>query len=268
MDDLRVDAIAQAPVCADLAHQMPADAYEQGTEMGFDVLPIREADGEIRRFVRTDALRAKKTWRSVDAEALPLGADHLVARDAPVFSLIERFAQHPELTALFCLGRAGVDGVVTVYDLNQPPAHLFAFGLVLICEAELASVLRSQLGDDPDHAVERAQVALKKNSRGIKRWLRARTADSDIHLAAALSFEEKLQLLPRFGLDQLASRLAVQADGLLQELVAVKDFRNALAHYDESDRLNDVDWVLASMRRSHHLVLSLTEADPEAPLAI
>jgi hypothetical protein len=218
--------------------------------------------------VRTDALRAKKTWRSVDAEALPLGADHLVARDAPVFSLIERFAQHPEVAAFFCLGRGGVDGVVTVYDLNQPPAHLFAFGLVMICEAELAGVLRSHLGDDPDHALERAQETLKKNSRGIKRWLRARHADSDIHLAAALSFEEKLQLLPRLGLDELASTLGVQADALLEELVAVKDFRNALAHYDESDRLNDADWVLASMRRSHNLVLSLTAADPAGPLAI
>jgi hypothetical protein len=97
----------------------------------------------------------------LESKAVQLTADQLVSRDAPAFALLERLAEEGS-QILFCLGRRGVDGVVTVYDLNQPAAHLFGFGLVLICEAELGRLLRERLGEDPIEARRRAVAVIGK----------------------------------------------------------------------------------------------------------
>lgn len=134
-EDLRVDAVAQMPFCAEPERLSPRETYEQASDLGFDDLPVRDHDGQIRRMVSAAALRdANDTWDVLDSEAVVLDADSLVAREAPVFSLLDRFV---ERDVLFALGRRGVDGVVTIYDLNQPAAHLLGFGLILISEADV-----------------------------------------------------------------------------------------------------------------------------------
>jgi hypothetical protein len=223
-------------------------SYEEARHRGFDNLPVRDADGHIRRMVRNDALRAAKSWDVLETEAVPIDTDLLVARDAPVFSLLDRFA-HRDI--LFCLGRQGIDGVVTVYDLNQPAAHLFAFGLILICESELADLLRRHLGENPGVAKERAEAVLGRGRMGVRRWDRARAENNDLHLSSSLTFGEKLELLPHFGLEELAARLAVAPDRLLAQLDEIKALRDALAHYDDGDRLADPHRVYEQMRRTY-----------------
>jgi hypothetical protein len=262
VDELRVGALAQAPFCADLgAGKKPTEVYAEATERGFDNLPVRDRDGVIRRMVATSALRDASKWSDVGRRAITLTADTLVARDAPAFSLLDRFAE-PGHEILFCLGREGVDGVVTIFDLNAPAAHLLAFGLALIVEAEIAAVLRVELGDDPDEALRRVQKVMPKAS-GIARWKQARQQGRDLDLASALLFFEKTQLLDRYGGNALAERCGCSKRALMRELDAIRKMRNAVAHYDENYRLANPRWVHNRMRRTLSLARQLAEASAD-----
>jgi hypothetical protein len=255
-DDLRVDAVAQPPFCAEPSRASPQETFKEASRLGYDFLPVRDDDGVIRRVVATAVLRNSNGWDGVAAGMQVIETDSLVARDAPVFSLLDRFAVRE---VLFSLGRGGVDGVVTVYDLNQPAAHLFGFGLVLICEAELARVLRDRLGEDPSSAKARAERILGKRSMGVRRWQDARKRDKELHLASTLTFGEKLKLLPALGLTDLAARLGLNPDELMADLAEVKELRNALAHYDDEDRLADPKWVHSRMRLANALCRRLVD---------
>jgi hypothetical protein len=251
-DGLRVDAIAQDPFCARPDHDDPRSIYNEARERGFDNLPVQDSDGRIRRVVSTSALANATDWDFLRSAATPLSTDQLVARDAPAFSLLERLGDE-ETDLLFCLGRRGVDGLVTVYDLNQPAAHLLGFGLVLICEAELGRVLRECLGEDPSTARERVEAVIGRGRMGVRRWERAREADIEVHLASTLTFGEKCELLPEYGLGDLAARLRVEGEWLMAELREIRALRDALAHYDDEDRLADPVWVHERMHRTHSL---------------
>lgn len=259
-EDLRVDAVAQEPFCAEPKRLSPRETYEQACELGFDDLPVRDDDGHIRRMVHAVALRdANDTWDVLKSEAVVLDADSLVAREAPAFSLLDRFVDRD---VLLTLGRRGVDGVVTIYDLNQPAAHLLGFGLILIAEAELARSLRSHLGEDAAQAKESAVAVLGKGRMGVRRWDRSRKANKDLHLSASLTFGEKLELLPEFGLDELARRYGLPAQALLADLREIKNLRDALAHYDDQDRLADPRWVHERMRRANTLAQLISGSSP------
>jgi hypothetical protein len=196
-DDLRVEAFAQDPFCADVALRSPAETYAIAQERGFDQLPVLERDRKIRRLVPTRMLVRHQGWDTAEGDMEPITADLLVARDAPAFSLLERFEQAP---ALFTLGRDGIDGIVTVYDLNQPPAHVLGFGLALIVESGVSDLLRDHLGEDPEEALASAAAILGTKAPGIEYWKKARKADADVHLASKLGFGEKLRILPSHGL--------------------------------------------------------------------
>ena len=258
-DDLRVDAIAQDPFCAEPGARDPRATYEEARERGFDYLPVRDADGLIRRLVPTASLATAENWDFLGSDAIQLSTDQLVARDSPAFSLLDRLAER-DGELLFCLGRHGVDGVVTVYDLNQPEAHLFGFGLVLICEAEVTRVLRQHLGEDPEEAKKRAREVLGRRALGIRRWDRARGENSELHLASSLTFGEKCKLLPYYGLDDLASGLGVEPLWLDSELREINALRNAIAHYDDEVKLTDPVWVHDIMRRTHVLAQRIAES--------
>jgi len=250
-ESLRVDAVAQVPFCADVVGSLPAEVHLAAVERGFDLLPIREDDGRIRRVVETRALRCAVNWEHALSSAVVLDADALVAREAPVFSLLERFDGRE---ILFTLGREGVDGVVTIYDLNQPAAHLLGFGLVLITEAKLAQALRDALGEDSDEVLRRVSMTLGCKRQSVKRWVRARDEGKEIHLSSAITFGEKLEVLGSCGLTELAETYDMARDELLQDLKEIWEFRNALAHYDEQDhRLADPRWAYEHMRRASRL---------------
>lgn len=161
-DDLRVDALAQEPWCARPVLDDPQSTYEIATERGYDVLPVQDGTGSIVSTVARDTLRDQKSWDAVLVRQEPLTAERLVAREAPVLRLLDRLEAQE---VLFTLGRSGVDGVVTIYDLNQPAAHLLGFGMALICESDVTRELRASLGEDPDTAYARAHAVLGSKSR-------------------------------------------------------------------------------------------------------
>ena len=221
------------------------DTYDLAVERGFDILPLQDADGQIRDTIATSDLEGASSWEDVLRQRQPLTPDRLVAREAPVLRLLKRLERHE---ILFTLGRDGVDGVVTIYDLDQPAAHLFGFGMALICEADVTQALRAELGEEPDAAHLRAQRVLK-NSRSLAAWRRARDAGRELHVSSRLTFGEKLAVLREIGFRSLAAAHGTDAASLDAELRDICDLRNAIGHYNKDDgHLNDPQWTIERMR--------------------
>lgn len=259
-DDLRVGAIAQRPYCADPKRDGLRETFDYATEQGYDYLPMRDEDDGIRRIVATSTLARARSWDAVRRKASTLSADQLVARDAPVFSLLERLTSQE---VLFTLGRDGVDGVVTIFDLNQPAAHLLGFGLALICEAEVARVLRAELGDDRHRAEAIVADIIGKKAPGVRRYRKAVKADANVHLATSLMFGEKLKVLPTHGLATLAQRRGISPAAMERELEEIKDLRNAIGHADNTkDRLADPHWVHARMTVANAMARWIAASSP------
>ena len=210
------------------------------------MLPIRGGnDSIIREVIERDALETASDWDGVQARARPLTAELLVPRESSVLRLLDRLETHRRL---FALGRDGnVDGIVTIYDLNQPAAHLLAFGMALICESDVTRTLRRSLGDDPEEAARAAERTLGKTATGIRRWRRTRNADADAHIATALTFGEKLRVLRDDGLESLARVHELAPEDLSSELREICALRNAIGHYDEA-KLSDPEWTFSRMR--------------------
>lgn len=89
---------------------------------------------------------------------------------------------------------------------------------------------RPDLGGDPSEAAKRVEAVLGRRPIGIKRWERARKHNGELHLASSLTFGERCELLPTYGLEQLASLLVVESAWLKSELWVIKELRDALAH--------------------------------------
>lgn len=212
-DELRVGALAQPPYCADPAHAL-GEVLDEARRNGFDYLPIRSGGRPVTNMVSRSALAGMADWSGLGEVAVPMTADILVSAEAPAVSVLDRLV---DSTVLFTLGAAGVDGVITIYDLNQPSAHLLGFGLVLVCEEALAQWIRLQLGSDADKAAEKVR-RLKAAGSGYARWKKLRDADRHGDLASALTLGEKIRLIDAVGPDELARHYRLDPSDLLPKL--------------------------------------------------
>ena len=183
---------------------------------------------------------------------MPLTADILVSADAPALSVLDRLVGK---AVLFTLGASGVDGVITIYDLNQPSAHLLGFGLVLVCEEALARWIRLQLGSDADKAAEKVR-RLNAAGSGYARWKKLRNTDRHGDLASALTFGEKIGVIEALGPEELARHYQIDASDLLTKLEHMRELRNAIGHYDEG-RLDDPAWVHMRMLETRDIARNL-----------
>jgi hypothetical protein len=236
---LTVELVAQEPYCVTRERPLGETLATAQAER-FDFLPVRGRDGSIKSFVETAALAGISSWEGLVDIEQPIDVDLLVAESSPLFSLLERFHHHP---ILLVLTRDGIGGIVTVFDLNQPAAHQFAFGLALVIEAEVADVIRTDLRDGPLHETvdDRVIRELERepaltSARKLRKWRAIRRRGDHIDVLAALGFDEKLNLLTRLGLagdlrsrcvDRYQDSDAALVNDLRRE---VKELRNDIAH--------------------------------------
>jgi hypothetical protein len=114
VDHLTVDSVSQTPFVLEWGDERgPRHFYAHAQAEGFTQLPVRQGRS-ITRILTTADLARVNDWPDPSI-GRPIEVDDLVSRDAPLFSLLRRL-QGREL--LLCLGPEGVDGVVTIYDLN------------------------------------------------------------------------------------------------------------------------------------------------------
>ena len=134
----------------------------------FDVLPVREADGRIIRYVRREAIeghRSELDW--VRIELSDIHPDEIVSAASPLLDLLDRFCHNRP--RLFVLDRRGIEGIVTVFDLNQPAAHQFGFALSLVVEAALARAIEEACRHSPDELDAEVDEQIRLRIRRLSR---------------------------------------------------------------------------------------------------
>src|SRR5438045_3282705 len=87
---LTVDLIAQEPVAVQLELQTPRRALEMAEAENFDVLPVKEADGRIVRYVRRSELEMHRTeaWDQLALEEIR--PHEIVSCENPLLDLLDR----------------------------------------------------------------------------------------------------------------------------------------------------------------------------------
>jgi hypothetical protein len=270
---LTVDLIAQEPVTVQPTTNTPGWARSTAEKEHFDVLPLRESNGRIVRYVRRTALDRHDSdteWEGVVfGDILP---DDIVSAASPMLELLDRFTQERPL--LFVLGAKGIDSVVTVHDLNQPAAHQLGFALSLVVEAELSRAIErearqseEQLDTEVDERISKEILKLsrdrhKKTRSRIAKWRAKTSTGNQVRLTQELVFEDKITLVDKMGLaGGLAKNCrhphAMDGDELLACLrKEVKALRNAVAH--ETDALSSEWCIWRWMRTTYHLAMDLT----------
>jgi hypothetical protein len=256
---LTVDSVSQAPFCLEWGDPRgPRFFRDHASAEGYTALPVREGRS-INCIVQTAELADVTDWARVPL-GRPIEVDDLVARDAPLFSLLPRL-DHREL--LLCLGREGIDGVVTVYDLNQPAAHMFALGLALLIEVEIAAAITNSLRDQ--RAVEEHVIAvLGVKNRQIRRWQKAAETSEQVEILNYLTFYEKMRCLTDGAADVLSALAAVHPVELRGQLREVQQLRNSIAHYAAFELAN-YRTVVQRMRTAYRLARRFNESSLEQP---
>jgi hypothetical protein len=254
---LTVDSVSQTPFFLEWGDPRgPRFFYEQARAEGFTQLPVRQ-QRSTTRIVLSAELATLDDWRD-SSIGRPIEVDDLVSRDAPLFSLLRRL-QMREL--LLCLGPDGVDGVVTIYDLNQPAAHMFTLGLALLIEGELANAITRSLSGDR-RAVERHVISVLGQKYGaVKRWKHDVAADSQLEILSYLSFYDKCRCLTERAVQEIAQAADLDAEEARRQLREVKQIRNNIAHYDAFN-LADYRTVGTRMAIAYRLARKLANLEP------
>jgi hypothetical protein len=235
--------------------QAVAQIFAHAKKEGYDWLPVRNEDG-IHHIVETRRLEHIATWGEVKDQGRKVTVDDLVARDAPVLSILERLEKRG---FLLCLGRNGIDGIVTVYDVNQPAAHHLGFALAIVIENEVAGAIEAALGDralDEESVAALAEEA-EVRPENTRRWVRAKQSSTQLSFARSLSFGDKLKLLKKHGLARLASSCSWPSDELLDGLWDAKKLRDAVAH-EKAELLEDHRQMRRLLSKAHQLAHALT----------
>ena len=269
---LTVDLIAQPPVTADPRSEAPREACAKAVKEKFDVLPLRDGEsGQITRFVRREELERRYDDAGWDAiEAIDIHPSEIVSATSPILDLLDRFGD--DRTHVFVLDRSGIEGIVTVFDLNQPAAHQFGFALSLVVEGALAEAIEAALRQSPDELDadldDRIYVQVRRLARDHKgtrdrgeAWRKKVEAGDQIRLMQELVFGDKLLLADKM---RLAPALAARCrrpygtDGrrLMKHLrEEVKALRNAVAHdwSELADERSVCRWMRTTLHLAHDL---------------
>jgi hypothetical protein len=123
---------------------------------------------------------------------------------------------------LMCLGREGIDGVVTIYDLNQPAAHVFAFGLALLVEAELARVIAESMDGDSRAIYRHVQGVLGAKHHAVARWKKEADHGEQVDLVSYLTFYEKTRCLTVKSLAKIAAAAKIDDEEAWRQLREVR----------------------------------------------
>jgi hypothetical protein len=270
---ITVDLIAQEPVAVRPSTDTPGWARHVVDAESFDVLPVLEDDGRIVSYLRRSTLErhaSEVDWTGIAFETIE--PDEIVSATTPLLEVLGRFTtQRPRL---FVLGRRHIDGIVTVYDLNQPAAHQFGFALALVVEAELGRAIETavrdaddELGTEVDQSlldrIEDLPASEIPGAKGRGRsWKRKNQRGEQVRLACELSFSDKIELVRVLGLaPDLAARCRPPYGSSPTEFVSrlkseVKALRNAVAH--DRGELADEHSIWQWMRTTYHLATDLS----------
>ena len=246
-DDMLASLERSAPVrlmatMADLevarANEPVGEALRRANAQRFDFLPVRKGpDGPIiGLFSRVNMDR--DTAASVEQVMRPLGSDILISADAPLLDFIYSADTNP---CRLVLDRSGVNGLVTLSDIQRLPVRTVLFSLFIHLELLLTEALRAKLGPEK---LPFEFLSENRAQDARKRWEDATQSGMDRESLNSLLFADKKTVAEKqrlFGL----SRTKINSDlGQIEE-----HLRNPIAHGADFLRTDEDATKLVSAAR-------------------
>lgn len=184
------------------------------TDKAFDFLPVRD-DGRVVGLLHAIECRENDGSGLVREAMIPLHEGIVASAEKTILDFMVSALKDP---CQFVVGEDGIEGLVTLSDLQRMPAQAALFTLAMGIEGRLADLLLRVIGADPSEALVHRAIDQGPRSK-IESYI---ASDSYVSWPLALMFGQKIELAIQLGLP------AVLAD----QLDEWRELRNALAHLD------------------------------------
>ena len=251
-DSLAIEVIAE-PLASVPATANAADVAQQMAAHNWDAIGLCQDDS-----ASTSAYLNRQDLKDgpCGQYAQQFDIQDLVSSYSPIYQSLQRLCERKRL---FVLGRKGVEGIVTVADLQKQPVRLMLFAAVSLLEMAMLAKIRLSFTDGRWFTMlksERADAALSLHTKRLNKG-------QDIDLADCLQLCDKATILLKnsdLGAWGFASKSkANHFFGRVQTL------RDNLAHAQDPSEGTDWPEVCAMFARVQELTRQL--ANPAEPNA-
>lgn len=134
-------------------------------EHGFDVLPVDDANREVRAYIMT------KRWGDYsEVEQRGIEYEDVIPQRTPLYDVIRRFAEKNR-HHYFLAHEGVVTGLITVVNLNCRQTRTLLFSLLSELEVRLGQLVQGHVGHDlhPDEILAEAKADVRERFEADRR---------------------------------------------------------------------------------------------------
>ncbi|WP_319518995.1 hypothetical protein [uncultured Martelella sp.] len=220
-DGLRVALIATPKTAfwACSQNENLRDVAERNTEK-FDFAPVIGDDERILGVVElAPYFDTAAPEQPVRQSTIALGEEHLIGADSSILDFIR---DADERRFRFVVSQSGVNGIVSLSDLQKLPVRATLFSLVTALEIRMQEAIRKRLPNTKDW-----QALITRNRRNkIKATIDlAQSAEGIVDELLFTQFCDKREIIQQSLLQQHSKR-----ENFISDVKRIEKLRNALAH--------------------------------------
>jgi len=220
-----------------------ADAVETAKALqsqGFDEC------GVFRNGSTSEVVRCKQlTHGTVGDHARSLTSDRRVAPPDSLWSCMDRIASSGPL---YLAGENGLEGIVTVADLNKQPARLLMFGIVSMLEMVLLALVRRYYdGEAWQGKITQGRVREAENLYGDRVQ-----SGEEIDLADCLQLCDKADVC--IATDGIIDQWSMSKNKARELLKSLQKIRNNLAHAQSPAGTKTWTEIVDVLRHGHDIL--------------
>jgi len=198
--------------------------------LSFDVAGVQETeDSPVLGYILADELVSG----IVNDKTHPFTPQHLIAYAAPLADALKALKDQEHM---FVLGRKGVEGIITLADLNKPVSRMYMFSLISLLETHLAFWIEDTFGSTDWLTIlskSRVELAREHQAERTKR-------NQDLDLLECLQFCDKRKIA--LSSADIRSHLSGMSKRALGDLLKrAEKLRDNLAH-SQSDLSAGTTW--------------------------
>lgn len=198
-------------------------------EWGFDYFPVEEVRNSSQQIVglielpkRGDHTPARS---SVREQMQLLCEDNLIGADASILSFVKEADTRSKSCRLVMSGE-GIEGLVTLSDLQKFPVRIALFALVAQVEMTMAAAIRREFGDSTQMRWK-SRLANKRRQKIEQRRRTAMKADRWVEDLLFTEFADKMNIIAK------SPRFKRNNADFENEMKEAKNLRNLLAHAND-----------------------------------
>lgn len=219
---------------------------------GFDHVPV-EHQGALTGILEMRKTDGAPGDRVVHQEAVPIGEHHLLGAESSILEFIEQAHLYP---FRFVVETEGINGLVSLSDIQQLPVRASLFALVTQLEITMADVIRAYL---PDQDAWLNKLSETRRGEVMDKVEAAMRDNSQVDSLLYTQFCDKRTLLE-----------GLIGQGVIEEsrrkfkktFQAAEELRNKLAHANEISATAKTCQLVGELRRWIQTLESLVSSEP------